>query len=51
MISDPCGVILAGSGDDEVILKSEIDIDMVKDARSRFPVLSDRLECLNKGLS
>lgn len=51
MISDPWGVILAGSGDDEVILKAEIDIDMVKDARSRFPVLSDRLEWLNKGLS
>lgn len=51
MISDPWGVILAGSGDDEVILKAEIDIDMVKDARSRFPVLSDCLEWLNKGLS
>ena len=47
MANDPWGIILASGGDDEVTLKVEIDLDQVRDARKRFPTLSDRLEWLN----
>jgi predicted amidohydrolase len=48
MITDPWGTTLAGAGDNECIISSEIDIDELKAARNQFPVLSDRTDWLNK---
>ena len=47
MIADPWGTILASAGDNEVIIKAEIDLDNLKDARDQFPALSDRTDWLN----
>lgn len=47
MIVDPWGVILASGGDEEVILKTEIDWDALKTAREKFPALADRKSWLS----
>ncbi len=47
MITDPWGTILAGAGDNEVIIKAEVDLDKLKAARDQFPALSDRKDWLN----
>ena len=47
MIINPWGIILASAGDDEVMLRAEVDPREVADARKRFPPVSDRLEWLN----
>ena len=47
MISDPWGTILAGAGDNEIIIKTEVDLDDLKAARDQFPALSDRTNWLN----
>jgi predicted amidohydrolase len=49
MMVNPWGIILASGGDEEVILRSEIDLSEVKSARERFPALADRLDWLQKG--
>jgi predicted amidohydrolase len=46
MMVNPWGIILASGGDEEVILRSEIDLEEVKKARDHFPALADRLEWL-----
>jgi predicted amidohydrolase len=46
MITDPWGTILAGAGDKEVIIKSEIDLADLEAARQQFPALADRKEWL-----
>ena len=46
MITDPWGTILAGAGDTEVIIKSEIDLSELEAARQQFPALADRKEWL-----
>ena len=46
LVVDPWGTIVAGGGDDEVIIKTEIDIEQVHDARKRFPGLSGRVDWL-----
>jgi predicted amidohydrolase len=46
MMVNPWGIILASAGDEEVILRSEIELEEVKKARERFPALADRLEWL-----
>jgi predicted amidohydrolase len=46
MITDPWGTILAGSGDKEVIIKSEIDLGELHAARQQFPALADRKDWL-----
>lgn len=46
MITDPWGTILAGAGDMEVIIKSEIDLADLKAARKQFPALADRKDWL-----
>ena len=43
MIIDPWGVILASGGDEECILKSEIDTAKVSEVKGKFPALSDRI--------
>jgi len=48
MMVDPWGIILASGGDEEVIVRSEIDLNEVKSARDRFPALADRQEWLNR---
>jgi len=47
MMVNPWGVILTSGGDEEVILRAEVDLKEVKSARERFPALSDRLDWLN----
>jgi len=46
MMVDPWGVILASAGDDEVVVRSELDLDLIDDAVRRFPVVADRKEWL-----
>ncbi len=46
MIVDPWGVILASGGDEDVILKTAIDLDRLKDAREKFPAMADRRDWL-----
>jgi predicted amidohydrolase len=46
MITDPWGTILAGAGDKEVIIKSEIDLGDLEAARQQFPALADRKDWL-----
>jgi predicted amidohydrolase len=48
MIVDPWGIILASGGDEEVIVRSEIDLKEIKSARKRFPALADRQDWLNR---
>jgi predicted amidohydrolase len=46
MITDPWGTVLAGAGDKEVIIKSEIDLGELEAARQQFPALADRKDWL-----
>jgi len=48
MMVDPWGVILASGGDEEVILRAEIDLAQVRSARERFPALADRVAWLDQ---
>ncbi len=43
---DPWGIILASGGDEEVIVRSEIDLPQVAQAREKFPALADRKDWL-----
>ena len=43
---DPWGTILASGGDDEAIVRSELDLSRIEDARGRFPALADRVDWL-----
>ncbi len=47
MVANPWGVIVTSGGDEEVILQAEVDLKEVREARRRFPVLSDRVDWLN----
>jgi len=47
MVVDPWGTIIAGGGDKEVILKTELNMDEVRTARKEFPVLKNRVRWLN----
>jgi predicted amidohydrolase len=46
MITDPWGTILAGAGDAEAVIQSEIDLAAVKTARQQFPAWADRKDWL-----
>jgi len=48
MIINPWGTIQASAGDDETIIKSEVDLNSLKAARQQFPALADRTDWLNK---
>jgi predicted amidohydrolase len=50
MITDPWGTIMAGAGDQEAIIKAEIDLHELQVARKQFPALADRKDWL-KGTS
>lgn len=50
MIVNPWGVVIAGSGDDEILLRGEVDLKEVKEARMRFPALADRQEWLDRAI-
>jgi predicted amidohydrolase len=47
MITDPWGTILASAGDNEVIIKSEINIVEMQTARQQFPAWADRKDWLH----
>ena len=42
MMVDPWGVIVSSGGDEEVIIRAEVDLKNVKKAREQFPALADR---------
>lgn len=46
MHTDPWGIIKGSGGDDETIVRSELDLTRVQDARDRFPALADRVDWL-----
>jgi predicted amidohydrolase len=50
LVTDPWGTILAGAGDQETIIRSEIDLRDLEAARQQFPALADRKDWL-KGAS
>ena len=43
MMVDPWGVIVTSGGDEECLLKAEIDIEKVSTIRREFPAVSDRV--------
>jgi predicted amidohydrolase len=43
LVVDPWGSIIAGSGDEEMIVKTEVDPEMVEKTRAVFPPLRDRV--------
>ncbi len=47
MVVDPWGVGVAGGGDRETIVRAEINMDDVVDARKTFPGLAGRVDWLN----
>ena len=46
MVIDPWGTILAGAGDKETIVKTEINSADLQTARQQFPALADRKDWL-----
>jgi predicted amidohydrolase len=50
MMVNPWGVILTSGGDEEVILRTEIDPTEVKNARDRFPAVADRVAWLGNAV-
>jgi omega-amidase len=42
MVIGPWGDVIAEAGEGQEILVAEIDLDQVKDARSRIPIFADR---------
>lgn len=49
MVTDPWGTILAGAGDGEMVVRTEIDMAGVEKARQTFPGLAGRRDFLNPG--
>ena len=47
MVIDPWGTILAGAGDEEMIVRTQIDPEKVAQARETFPGLAGRKSFLN----
>lgn len=47
MVSDPWGTLLAGAGDEQMIVKTKIDPEKVEQARDTFPGLAGRTDLLN----
>jgi predicted amidohydrolase len=43
LIVDPTGQIIAGSNDEECIIRAEVDRDIVSRSRAEFPALKDRV--------
>lgn len=48
MVVDPWGVTIAGGGDRESVVKSELDMEDVSRARREFPAMADRVKWLNQ---
>ncbi|MBU1343670.1 MAG: carbon-nitrogen family hydrolase [Proteobacteria bacterium] len=48
MVVDPWGTILAGAGDEEMIVKTTIDLKKTTHARKRFPGLAGRKDFLSR---
>ncbi|GAB6145450.1 carbon-nitrogen family hydrolase [Desulfocicer niacini] len=47
MVVDPWGIVMAGGGDEETVVLTEIDIKKVAAARETFPGLAGRVDWLN----
>jgi predicted amidohydrolase len=47
MVVDPWGTVLAGGGDKEIILKTDVDRSEVVSAREQFPGLAGRVDWLS----
>ncbi len=50
MVSDPWGTILAGAGDEDMIVRTRIDPEKVTQARENFPGLAGRKNFLNPSI-
>ena len=50
MVVDPWGTILAGAGDEEMIVKTQFDPELTKSARKTFPGLAGRKDFLNQNI-
>jgi predicted amidohydrolase len=50
MITDPWGTILASAGDQDVIIRAEIDLNDLASARQQFPALADRKDWLKRDI-
>ncbi len=48
MVVDPWGTILAGAGDEEMIVKTQIDPEVAASVRKKFPGLAGRKDFLNQ---
>ncbi len=48
MVVDPWGTVVAGAGDEETIVRTQIDPQMVQKARCAFPALAGRKGFLNR---
>ena len=42
IVVGPWGAVLAEAGDDEEVLVVDLDLDLVRETRTQFPVLDDR---------
>ena len=47
MVVDPWGTALAGGGDMEITLRSDVDLSVTASARDQFPGLAGRVNWLN----
>lgn len=47
MVVDPWGVVVAGGGDEETVVRTELDVEVVGAARKTFPGLAGRIKWLN----
>lgn len=50
MVVDPWGTVVAGAGDEEAIVRTQIDPQKVQQARDAFPALAGRKSFLNTSL-
>ena len=47
MVVDPWGIMMAGGGDEETVVRTDIDLEKVTAARKTFPGLAGRVDWLN----
>jgi predicted amidohydrolase len=51
MVADPWGVIKAGAGDEEEVMRCAIDLNELRAARTNFPALADRVSWVDELIS
>lgn len=51
LVVDPWGEIVAEAGEEETILRAEIDLSLVDEVRQRIPVFADRRTALYRSVT